>query len=217
MLVQDTEREPGELRVTESVGNLGEPASAHLDSRGPAPTEDDVLGPYYRAGAPYRAKISPPMAAGRTLSISGRVWSVRTRRAVPGCLLDLWQANADGHYDNEDPKHPPSAHSFVNRARTNTDERGYYEIETIYPGPYKMDATTWRSPHIHFIARAVGSKTLVTQLFFAGAPYLDTDPFVKKSLIIELKERASPGGIFLLGVFDIVLAGDIEEASRNAN
>jgi catechol 1,2-dioxygenase len=217
MLVQDKEQTPGELRVTESIGNLGEPVSTHLDSLGREPTEDDVLGPYYRAGAPYRAKICPPMAEGKALSISGRVWGVRARRPVAGCLLDLWQANARGHYDNDDPKDPPSRHSFVNRARTYTDERGYYEIETIYPGPYKMDATTWRSPHIHFIARAVGLKTLVTQLFFTGAPYLDTDPFVKKSLIIELDETAAPGGIFLRGTFDIVLAGDIDEASRNTN
>jgi catechol 1,2-dioxygenase len=216
MLVQDTETEAGELHVTESIGNLGEIPPGRLDVRGSEPTDDDVLGPYYRAGVPYRAKISPPMATGRTLSISGRVWSVRTGRPIPGCLLDLWQANAEGHYDNDDPTHPPSAHSFVNRARTHTDERGYYEFETVFPGPYKMDEKTWRSPHIHFIVRAVGLKTLVTQLFFAGAPYLGMDPFVKKSLIIELTEKSAPGGRFLIGTFNIVLAADIDEASRNA-
>jgi hypothetical protein len=59
-----------------------------------------------------------------------------------------------------------------------------------------MDATTWRSPHLHFIVRAIGFKTLVTQLFFAGAVYLDTDPFVKKSLIMPLREHTTGTGTY---------------------
>src|SRR5262249_48031746 len=142
-------------------------------------------------------------------------WHFETRRPIAGCLLDLWQADAGGHYDDEDPAHPPPPHTFVNRARTVTNERGFYEFETIYPGPYRMDPITWRSPHIHFLVRAVGAKTLITQLFFEGAPYLDTDPFVKKSLIIPLLERQAPGGLLSTGHFDIVLASDIDPELRN--
>src|SRR5438270_775758 len=32
-------------------------------------TEDNILGPYYRAGAPFRAKITPPLEPGKTLLI----------------------------------------------------------------------------------------------------------------------------------------------------
>src|SRR5262245_29458740 len=28
------------------------------------PTEDNILGPFYRERAPYRAKVTPPLAAG---------------------------------------------------------------------------------------------------------------------------------------------------------
>jgi protocatechuate 3,4-dioxygenase beta subunit len=205
---------PAEFKLTEAVGNAGEHTMAphQLAARRQRdPTEDDVIGPYYRRHAPFRAKISPPMAPGDVLVISGRVWSFRSKGPIRDCLLDVWQANADGHYDNDDPAHPPKPHTFVNRARLHSDETGYYELETIYPGPYRMDANTWRSPHVHFIVRAIGFKTLVTQLFFEGAPYLDTDPFVKRSLIIPLHDVAAGTGKFRRGKFDIILADDIDE------
>jgi catechol 1,2-dioxygenase len=180
---------PIEATVTEAVGNVGEHSIDHAALAGRLerdPTEDDVLGPYYRRGAPFRAKVSPPLSSGDVLQISGRVWGVKDRHPVGGALLDIWQANARGHYDNDDPTHPPGANNYTNRTRLFCSEEGNYEFETIYPGPYKMDEHTWRSPHIHFIVRAVGFKTLVTQLFFEETPYLDTDPFVKRSLIIPL-------------------------------
>src|SRR5947207_578022 len=34
-------------------------------------TEDNILGPYYRAGAPFRAKITPPLEEGVVLLIQG--------------------------------------------------------------------------------------------------------------------------------------------------
>jgi protocatechuate 3,4-dioxygenase beta subunit len=205
-----------DAKVTEAVGNLGEHSitSEHLALRKASdPTEDDVIGPYYRRHAPYRAKVSPPMAPGEVLVISGRVWSFHFKRPVRDCLLDVWQADSEGHYDNEDPTHPPARNSFTNRARLICDEYGYYELETIFPGPYRMDATTWRSPHLHFLVRAIAFKTLVTQLFFKGAPYLDTDPFVKQPLIIPLVGVSAGTQKYRKGNFDIVLADDLDETT----
>src|SRR5262249_24953933 len=45
-----------------------------------APTEDNILGPFYRAGAPFRAKITPPLEAGIVLVVSGRVWAFDTKK-----------------------------------------------------------------------------------------------------------------------------------------
>src|SRR5262249_49963050 len=71
------------------------------------PTEDNILGPYYREGAPYRAKITPPLAKGTTLVIRGRVWGFDTKKPLVNALLDIWQADADGRYDNDDATKPP--------------------------------------------------------------------------------------------------------------
>ena len=170
-----------------------------------APTEPDVLGPYFRRHAPYRAKVTPPNEPGKTLIISGRVWGIDSRGPLRGVTIDIWQANAKGHYDNEDPQQPPPPHSFKNRVRLMTDEHGEYEYETVHPGPYKMDAKTWRSPHIHYRVQREGYKRLTTQLFFLGDPYEDSDPFFKNSLAIKLSQRHLNRKPLESGVFDIVL------------
>ncbi|KAA6459572.1 hypothetical protein DYQ86_15740 [Acidobacteria bacterium AB60] len=170
------------------------------------PTEPDVLGPYFRKGAPFRAKVTPPNEPGVLMLVSGRVWGIDSRRPLEGTQIDIWQANARGHYDDDDPAHPPQPKSFTNRARLITDEHGHYEYETIHPGPYRMDADTWRSPHIHYKVRCSGYRTLVTQLFFAGDPYEDSDPFFKSALMIVLSETQINGVTVQLGIFDIVLA-----------
>jgi hypothetical protein len=168
---------PDGFRVTEAIGNAGEHSMTadNLAFRQVGdPTEDDVIGPYYRKRAPYRAKISPPMAAGETLVISGGFGvSVRKHRLVTACSMSGKRMRT-GTMTMKTRRTPPQPDSFVNRARLHCEEYGHYELETVYPGPYRMDATTWRSPHLHFLVRAFGFKTLVTQLFFAGAPYLDS-------------------------------------------
>lgn len=206
-----------DARPTPASGTLGAykkylhraAKAAQAAARQPArwqPTEDNILGPFYRPGAPYRAKITPPLEPGVVLLISGRVWGHDTRKPLVGATLDIWQANARGRYDNDDPQKPPAKDVFVNRARLITDENGNYEYETIFPGPYKIDTNTWRPSHIHYLIRANGYKPLVTQLYFKGDPHNKTDAFIKESLIIELAEKKVEKGAYKTGTFDIVLA-----------
>lgn len=199
---------------TPSSGSLGDYARflAQANDQVPQPaakwaaTEDNILGPYYRSGAPFRAKITPPLEAGKVLLVSGRVWGIDTRKPLKGAILDIWQANAEGRYDNDDPKNPPAKDVFKNRARLLTDENGYYEYETVHPGPYKIGPTAWRPSHIHYLVRADGYKTLVTQLYFKDDPHNKTDDFIKASLIIEPRPVKVAAGSYESGVFDIVLA-----------
>ena len=171
-----------------------------------APTEDNILGPYYRPGAPYRAKVPPPMEPGKVLLITGRVWGHDTKKPLAGALLDIWQANSQGRYDNDDPKAPPAKDVFRYRTRLLTDESGWYEYETIHPAPYQIGPKAWRPSHIHYLVRANGYKQLVTQLYFKGDPHNKTDDFIKESLIIEVREVKGVTGAYGGGTFDIVLA-----------
>jgi catechol 1,2-dioxygenase len=168
-------------------------------------TEDCILGPYHRQGAPYRAKVTPPLEPGVVLLISGRVWAIDKRKPLPAARLDIWQANARGRYDNDDPRNPPRKDLFVNRARVVTDETGAYEFETIHPGPYQIGANEWRPSHIHYLVAAPGYRPLVTQLFFKGDPHNKTDAFIKDSLIIELGKRKIGDATIEVGTFDVVL------------
>ncbi len=168
-------------------------------------TENNIEGPFYRASAPYRAKVTPPMEPGPVLLITGRVWSLDTRKPLAGAVLDVWQANEKGRYDNDDRKNPPAKDVFVNRARMVTDEQGRYEFETIHPGSY-LNGSQYRPPHIHFRVSFAKHQTLITQLYFKGDKYQKADPFIKDSLIIELEAKKNGKAEYKAGTFDIVLA-----------
>jgi protocatechuate 3,4-dioxygenase beta subunit len=170
------------------------------------PTEDCILGPYYRKGAPFRGKVTPPLEPGVVLLITGRVWGHDTRKPLSNARLDIWQANAAGRYDNDDPNSPPKPDVFVNRCRLLADENGLYEYETIHPGAYQIGPMAWRPAHIHYLIQAPGYKPLVTQLFFEGDKFNEKDEFIKKSLIIKLTNKKVGAVSYEVGAFDIVLA-----------
>lgn len=203
-LQQPTQPTPAQLAANR-LRELAIPA-AQAPAQNARATEDNILGPYHRQNAPFRAKITPPLAPGTVLTIKGRVYGLDTRRVLPSTTLDIWQADQEGRYDNDDPNNRPADNLFVNRARIVTDENGYYEYETIHPGAYRIGPNAWRPPHIHYWVRKTGYRDLVTQLYFRGDPHQREDEFIRQSLIIDLREIRTPHGTYKTGVFDIILA-----------
>ncbi len=214
---------PAFAKPTEASGDLGEYAAYGAPAKVPpkpepvkaaAPatnnvltvTEDNILGPFYRPGAPFRAKITPPLEKGKVVVVAGRVWSFSTKKPIANATIDIWQANDAGRYDNDDPAHPPKPGIFMNRARVITDESGYYEFETIHPGRYQIGPELWRPSHIHYMVQAAGHKSLITQLYFEGDPYNTKDQFIKKSLIVKFAEKKISDQNAEIGNFNIVLA-----------
>lgn len=212
---------PAFAKPTQASGDLGEYAAYGAPTKPPkaeptkpsattsstlALTEDNILGPFYRAGAPYRAKITPPLEKGKVVVVAGRVWSFATKKPISGAVIDIWQANDAGRYDNDDPSRPPKPGVFMNRARVITDETGYYEFESIHPGRYQIGQDLWRPSHIHYMVQAAGHKSLVTQLYFEGDPYNTKDQFIKKSLIVKFQDRKIGDQQAEFGNFNIVLA-----------
>src|SRR5204863_369909 len=90
--------------------------TALTKSMPPQVTEPNILGPYYRQGAPYRGKSTPPLEPGEVIVIRGQVWGHDSKRPLAHAVLDIWQANAKGRYDNDDPhkqaRTPPSFESI---------------------------------------------------------------------------------------------------------
>jgi catechol 1,2-dioxygenase len=207
----------GGLGSYESVlaqeGGAAQPPVAQPPAGQPMPpvqpwrvTEDNILGPYHRANAPFRGKVTPPLAAGTVLLIRGQVFGHDTRRPLANAIIDVWQADMNGRYDNDDPRNPPAANVFVNRCRLVTDDSGYYEYETIHPGAYQVGPNAWRPPHIHYLVRHPGYRQLVTQLYFRGDPHQREDQFIRASLVIDLAERRVGNATYKTGTFPIVLA-----------
>ena len=186
------------------------------------PTHPDILGPFWAGGAPFRGKVTPPMAPGKLLVISGTVWSHTTKRPIPNAVLDVWQADHKGVYDFQTAKTSarrpvipearnftgrtqPATADFANRIRLITDENGRYEYETIKPAAYNV-GTQVRPSHIHYMAQARGHARLITQCYFKGDKHIDTDPWASKSpLIIPLTNTKCEHGQYLTGRFDLVL------------
>ena len=163
------------------------------------PTLSRELGPFYRTGAPYRAKLTPPFEPGTTMIVTGRVWSFATKKPLANTMLDLWQV------DNQTKNYSNGNGDFKNRVRLITDESGSYELETVHPVPYMPGPNFWRSPHIHVIANAAGHKQLVSEVFFKGDEKQDIDRLFHASLAMPVETRSVNGKKYEHVVFDIVL------------
>lgn len=176
-------------------------------------TESEILGPFYRFGAPFRTKLAGSDEPGDRLVITGTVFSSDCRTPLPGTLIELWQANNAGLYDTSKPGNFTEASTFNLRGMLYTNEKGQYEIETIVPGRYPVPpnlpglekyAGLTRPAHIHFRVMESLHIPVTTQLYFKGDPFIANDPWAvhKPSLAIALQQE----GELRRGVFDIVLA-----------
>ena len=66
-------------------------------------TERDIIGPFYRFGAPYQTKLAGPNEPGERLMMTGTVYSSDCRSRLPNTLIEIWQANKAGLYDTDKP------------------------------------------------------------------------------------------------------------------
>jgi catechol 1,2-dioxygenase len=178
------------------------------------PTAAQVLGPFYRFGAPFQAQLARAGEPGERLVLTSTVYSSDCRTPLARTLIDVWQANSAGVYDTDEPGNFTKAEKFNLRGMLYTNEKGQYEIETIMPGRYPIPphipglekyAGLTRPAHIHFSVLESLHVPVTTQLYFKGDPFLAKDPWAahhQQSLAIDLKKD----GAVRRGVFDIVLA-----------
>lgn len=145
-------------------------------------TAPNIEGPYYRADAPFRSDLVGPGVVGAPLLLSGRVLSLDCRGPIAGAVLDVWQANGDGHYDN-DGSSPGGAMRL--RGKLRSDGKGAFSARTVVPGRY-LNGNRYRPSHVHVKVSAPGHAPLTTQLYFPDDPYNDGDPFIDRSLIVDL-------------------------------
>jgi hydroxyquinol 1,2-dioxygenase len=167
--------------------------------------ESSVLGPFYRAGAPWiemGGDICRQENAGTPTLVSGRVLST-AGTPVRDAVLDIWQVPANGMYENTDP----SQTDFNCRGRLRAAKDGSYRFWTVKPVPYPipkdgpagliLDAAqrhNMRAAHIHVILEAPGYEKVISEIFVAGDPYTESDAVfgVKESLIVEFELHDSP-------------------------
>ncbi|MFC0105278.1 dioxygenase family protein [Kibdelosporangium aridum] len=188
-------------------------------------TPATVLGPFHIDGSPP-AQFGHDMSdgiAGTPLFVTGTVTDTGGN-PLPGAVLDVWQADADGAYEAQ----LPDIDEARLRAKYRTRQDGSYCVRTIAPRGYAIpmdgpvgalinqtDISYFRPAHIHFLIDEPGHRKLITHLFQEGSDYLDTDVVfgTKDALVIPFAEKpAGPtpdGGHldrpYLHATFDFVL------------
>jgi protocatechuate 3,4-dioxygenase beta subunit len=123
---------------------------------------------------------------GTRLVVEGFVLSTACA-PVAGALVDFWQADDAGQYDNTGYK--LRGHQF-------TDANGRYRLETIMPGLYPG-----RTRHIHVRVQASNRPVLTTQLYFPGEAGNQRDGIYNRALELEMQGSGSNQS----GSFDFVL------------
>ncbi|MFJ9713387.1 dioxygenase [Streptomyces sp. NPDC101234] len=191
----------------------------------PQATPATVLGPFHVDGspvAPYGFDMSDGIE-GTPLFFTGKVTDIEGR-PVPGAVLDVWQADADGAYEAQ----LPEIDEARLRAKYRTREDGTYCIRTIAPRGYaipmdgpvgdlmrKTDISYFRPAHVHFLIDEPDYRKLITHLFQEDSEYLESDVVfgTKDALITSFTERpagAAPDGStlevpYLQAEYDFIL------------
>ncbi len=160
---------------------------AVLDADDDPTTPELTEGPYFTPNSPKRKSILPASAVGTRLTLTGRVLTT-AGKPIPNALIDFWQADARGAYDN-------SGYRF--RGHQFTNPKGQYSLLTVVPGLYPG-----RTKHIHVKVQAPSEPVLTTQLFFPGVAGNRSDGIFTSECLVK-RWRLVKGR--RLATFDFVL------------
>lgn len=158
---------------------------SYLQNRGTMP---NVIGPLYREDAPFMenpGRMVEDDEPGRHIILKGQVRDCDTGVPLPDTVLDFWQSDETGFYEDQRPDLP----DYAFRRRIKADAEGRYEFRTIVPGGYyianrdtpvvelteAVGLGSFRPPHIHLMVDAPGYTHLTTLIYFEGEPSNDHD------------------------------------------
>lgn len=136
-------------------------------------THPQTPGPYFKPQSPLRVSLLEPGMPGTRIVVDGTVLG-RDCKPIPRALLDFWQADPSGEYDNA---------GFRLRGHQFTDEAGRYRLETVVPGIYPG-----RTRHVHVTVQPPGGRALTTQLYFPDEPLNQRDGLFDRDLLMTVRD-----------------------------
>ena len=140
---------------------------------GDTPTTTDILGPFYRSGAPMRTNLRLPNSKATPIILKGQVLKEDGKTPIDNALVEIWHCDEYQVYDN-------ASDEYKYRGGQRTNKEGKYEFKSIMPVPYKANPnneSSWRPAHIHMRVSVPGQQDLITQLYFKNGKYVDTDKY----------------------------------------
>jgi catechol 1,2-dioxygenase len=173
---------------------------------GDTPTTTDILGPFYRPGAPMRTNLIRAGSKGTPLILKGNIFQEDGKTPLNNALVEIWHCDEYEIYDN-------ASDEYIYRAGQITKSTSKYEFKTIIPVPYKAapdDESSWRPAHIHMRVSVPNQQDLITQLYFKGGKYVNTDKWASSpqaiNRILDITENSS--GISQI-VFNVIMSKEI--------
>ena len=147
----------------------------------PVPTPSQTVGPYFWIGLTQKyskPKLAAPETKGERVRLT---FTVLDGDGIPvdDCMLEIWQADADGKYRHPDDPRPQGDLTFAGFGRVGTDECGLCSVETIRPGRVPGPGNVLQAPHLNLAVYARGIlKQFYTRVYFAGDPANADDPIL---------------------------------------
>lgn len=178
-------------------------------------TPATLPGPFYRPDAPALALGANLCRGGDgvPLVVSGSVTGP-DGEPLAGAEVEVWHANAEGRYENQDPDNQPE-HNL--RGRFTADAQGRFDFRSIRPAGYalpddgpagqlarRIGLSLDRPAHIHFAVTAPGYRRLVTSIFDGSDPAIGRDALfaVKPGLIGDFRPEKSGVSLVVALVLD---------------
>lgn len=138
-------------------------------------TASQTEGPFFTPDSPEKSDLYADVGRGTRLALSGAVLTTACR-PVAGAVVDVWQADDEGNYDND---------GYRLRGHVRTDGEGRYRFTTVVPGEY-----TGRTRHIHVKVGPPQGRVLTTQLYFPGEPANTRDGIYRRELEMAVRDAA---------------------------
>jgi protocatechuate 3,4-dioxygenase alpha subunit len=186
-------------------------------------TPSQTVGPFFKYGLTpdgkydwndaFTSNLVTPDVSGERIRIEGRVFD-GDGAPVPDCMLEIWQADAQGRFsDPQDQRAQPNS-SFRGFGRCGTDPNGEYGFDTIKPGAVPDPDGKPQAPHILLAIFARGMLLHnYTRIYLGGEATNATDPVLalvpidRRATLIAQRANCNGSAVYR---FDIHLQGDDE-------
>ncbi|MVT68730.1 protocatechuate 3,4-dioxygenase subunit alpha [Bradyrhizobium pachyrhizi] len=185
-------------------------------------TPSQTVGPYFKYGLTpngeyewndaFTSNLLTSDVSGERIRVEGKVYD-GDGAIIPDCMLEIWQADAQGRFSDPQDKRALPNSSFKGFGRCGTDKSGGYAFDTIKPGMVPDADGKPQAPHILLAVFARGMLLhLYTRIYFddeagnAADSTLALVPAGRRATLIA-RRKAGAGNVY---TFDVHLQGDNE-------
>ena len=186
-------------------------------------TPSQTVGPYFKYGLTpngeyawndaFTNNLVTSDTSGERIRVEGKVFD-GDGAVVPDCMLEIWQADAQGRFSDPQDKRALPNSSFRGFGRCGTDAKGGYFFDTIKPGIVPDPDGKPQAPHLLLAVFARGMLLhLYTRIYFDGEAANASDPVLalvppdRRSTLIAARNGGAGNAVYSL---DIHLQGDNE-------